>query len=137
MSLYEVSRYSLFDCRNCLNRSTYTTCLTKYFHLECVHSHQSSMPGLPWFEFTVLLILSPFDFCFQHANFTLVELLKINISFHCCLFSRASFFAVCLKIFCASFFQADSAIAALSCSGVILGALPIRLARLIFDFNCS
>jgi len=46
------------------------------------------------------------------------------------------FFFGWLKFFFASFFQAESAIAALSCSGVILGALPIRFAGFLFDFNC-
>jgi hypothetical protein len=63
--------------------------------------------------------------------------LSQNISFHYCLIATCLVFFVCLKIFFASFFQAESAIAALSCSGVILGALPIRFAGFLFDFNCA
>jgi hypothetical protein len=63
--------------------------------------------------------------------------LSQNISFHYSLFAMCLFYYWRLKILFASFFQAESAIAALSCSGVILGALPIRFAGFLFDFNCA
>jgi hypothetical protein len=47
------------------------------------------------------------------------------------------YFSGYLNIFFVSFFQAESAIAALSCSGVVLGSLPIRLDLTDFPFISS